>query len=366
MVLLMDRRMLNTACNVLLFSLAVTDMLTGLSLFFTPNYIIGPNAFSIPEGIAGDMFCRLIYSQCIVFTLGIVSVYTLTCMAVERWYAVSRPHKYKLVFSKNKKYIYVAIVWFLSCVLNSPHALEMELAINNSSQPECVWVTAVTNKQARQTVAFLEFLGKYFLPVSITCATFISLMMTVRKPNSVFLRRHGNAGVRLLRMCTFTAFILAFCWFPNQFYYLLFKFNVTQLNVPWHHVTVVLCMFNSCVNPWVYYATNKTYRRKLVSLLRKCFPKMGECEGTTSGSAGFDGSTATGKDIREVHTLSTARSSSCNLEKIKHFDNEAITHSQSDDLEVIELSKQQPLVKPEADCPQFGRVSSPSSEDNVK
>ena len=29
MVLLMDRRMLNTACNVLLFSLAVTDMLTG-------------------------------------------------------------------------------------------------------------------------------------------------------------------------------------------------------------------------------------------------------------------------------------------------------------------------------------------------
>lgn len=28
-VLLMDRKMLNTACNVLLFSLAITDMLTG-------------------------------------------------------------------------------------------------------------------------------------------------------------------------------------------------------------------------------------------------------------------------------------------------------------------------------------------------
>lgn len=29
-VLLMNRRMLNTACNILLFSLAVTDMLTGM------------------------------------------------------------------------------------------------------------------------------------------------------------------------------------------------------------------------------------------------------------------------------------------------------------------------------------------------
>lgn len=252
------------------------------------------------------------------------------------------------MFSKNKKYVYVGLVWVLSCLLNSPHALEMELSINNASQPECVWVTTITNQQTRYAVAVLEFLGKYFLPVLIACATFISLMMTVKKPNNLFLAHHGNAGVRLLRMCTFTAFVLAICWFPNQFYYLLFKFNLTYLNVPWHHGTVVLCMFNSCVNPWVYCVTNKTYRRKFVSLLLKCFPKMSEgVDATTTGSAAFK--TVTAKDA-------TLRSSaSCILEKINNYDNKAV--AKTDDLQIVELSHQKPLEdQPDT---QIGRICSP-------
>jgi len=256
--------------------------------------------------------------------------------------------RYKRVFSKNKKYIYVAFVWGLSCLLNSPHALEMELSVNNASQPQCVWVTTIPNQQTRYTVAVLEFLGKYFLPVFITCATFISLIITVRKPNNAFLLRHGNAGVRLLRMCTLTAFILAICWFPNQFYYLLFKFNLTYLNVPGHHATVVLCMFNSCVNPWVYCAINKSYRRKFVSLLMKCFPVFRDVDATTTGSAAMEGSTMT---VKNNNTLSTLRSSaSCILDKINHYDNKAAV--QSDHLEIIELTIQQPEPeKQESDPP---------------
>lgn len=253
--------------------------------------------------------------------------------------------RYKWVFSKNKKYFYVVFVWVLSCLLNSPHALEMELSVNNASKLECKWVTTIPNQQTRYTVAVLEFLGKYFLPVLITCATFISLMITVRKPNNAFLHRHGNAGVRLLRMCTFTAFVLASCWFPNQFYYLLFKFNLTQLNVPGHHATVVLCMFNSCVNPWVYCATNKSYRRKFVSLLLKCFPNLGVGDATTSASAAMEGSTAT---VKNTNTLSTLRSSaSCILEKVNNYDNQAVV--KTDHLDIIELSNQQPTDEDQQD-----------------
>lgn len=228
----------------------------------------------------------------------------------------------------------------------------MELSTaNNSSKPQCVWVTTITNQDTRYAVAVLEFLGKYFLPVFITCATFISLMLTVKKPNSLFLRHRGNAGVRLLRMCTFTAFVLAFCWFPNQLYYLLFKFHVTHLNVPGHHVTVVLCMFNSCVNPWVYCVTNKTYRRKFFSLFRKCFPQLGESETSTA----FEGSMPGG----ESKTLTMIRSSaSCVLENVKHFDNKGV--EESDDLEIIEVSKQKPLE--DRNEPQMGRICSPSND----
>ena len=64
---------------------------------------------------------------------------------------------------------------------------------------------------------------------------------------------------------------LAVCWIPNQFVYLLSKFNITQLDTPLHHATVVLAMFNSCVNPWIYGAANRNYRRKFIKIL--CFLK---------------------------------------------------------------------------------------------
>ncbi|EDO46909.1 predicted protein [Nematostella vectensis] len=296
-VLLRDKRLLNTACNVLLFSLALTDMCTGLSLFFTPAYVVAPQHFTVPLGVIGDFFCRIIFSQCLVFTLGIISVYTLTFMAVERWY--------KAMFAKNRKYLYVAMVWLWSCLLNAPHALEMELTTHNASEPTCEWVTAITNKNTRLVVAVGEFLLKFLLPVLVTCATFISLQMTVHKPGCQFLRRNGKAGMRLLRMCTFTAFALAACWAPNQLYYILFKFGHSQLNVPAHHVTVILCMFNSCINPWIYCATNRTYRKKFTALARAiCFrgPQV-NCDVTTSGSP-MEGSTGTGVQ-NKPETIST-------------------------------------------------------------
>lgn len=79
---------------------------------------------------------------------------------------------------------------------------------------------------------------------------------------------------RSLRMCAITGLFLALCWIPNQFVYMLSKFNITQLDTPLHHATVVLAMFNSCVNPWIYGATNRNYRKKITRII--CFWKKME------------------------------------------------------------------------------------------
>jgi len=78
----------------------------------------------------------------------------------------------------------------------------------------------------------------------------------------------------LLHMCATTGLFLALCWIPNQFVYMLSKFNITQLDTPLHHAIVVLAMFNSCVNPWIYGATNRNYRKKFTRIL--CFWKKME------------------------------------------------------------------------------------------
>ena len=201
-------------------------------------------------------------SYYLVFTLGIVSVYTITCLSLERWFAVARPAQYRAGFKSYRIYLMVLAVWLVSFLFNAPHLFEMKLAPNNS----CVWVS-LTEGNTRKAVAFIEFLGKFFIPLMITCLSFLSLWIKVRDSPALFQTNKGQAGIRLLRMCAIIAVVLALCWFPNQLYYLLFKFDVTQMDTPAHQVTVVLCMGNSTLNPFIYCATNPTYRKQFLHLI---------------------------------------------------------------------------------------------------
>lgn len=268
-VLLCNRVLLRTPYNVLILSLAVTDMTTGIGLMLTPPWIIGFKNFPIPGGIAGELFCRIVVSYYLVFTLGIVSVYTITCLSLERWFAVAKPAKYRAGFKNYRIYIMVSMVWLVSFLFNAPHLFEMRLAADST----CAWVT-LTEGKVRKAISFIEFLGKFFIPLLITCLSFLSLWIKVRDSPALFKTNKGKAGVRLLRMCAIIAVVLALCWFPNQIYYLLFKFDITEMDTPAHQFTVVLCMGNSTLNPFIYCATNSTYRKKFfqfIGLEKKTF-----------------------------------------------------------------------------------------------
>ena len=237
-------------------------------MLITPVYVIGADSIPVPDGPLGQLFCRVIFSQYLVFTLGIVSVYTVTCMAIDRWFAVARATKYKTTFTRRRVNLIVALVWMLSTLLNTPHLLEMK-AITTNGTSACVWVV-LTEGTTRKVVAILEFLGKFFLPVLVTFLTFLSLNSHVKASPALFRTNRGKIGLRLLRMCMFTALVLALCWLPNQVYYLLFKYDVTQLDTPMHHFTVALSMFNSSLNPWICCISNKLYRRHFVKLMCPC------------------------------------------------------------------------------------------------
>ena len=174
---------------------------------------------------------------------------------------MAKPAKYRAGFKSYRIYLMVTVVWVVSFLFNAPHLFEMELGPND----ECVW-TAVTEGSTRKAVALVEFLGKFFIPLLITCFSFLSLWRKVRDSPALFQTNKGKAGVRLLRMCALIAIVLAICWFPNQVYYLLFKFDITKMDTAIHQVTVVLCMGNSTLNPFIYCATNSVYRKQFLRL----------------------------------------------------------------------------------------------------
>ncbi|KAJ7330185.1 hypothetical protein OS493_022705 [Desmophyllum pertusum] len=55
-VLLRKPSMLKKSHNILLFSLAVVDLLTGVFLVATPGYAIPKSAYPVPPGLGGEIF----------------------------------------------------------------------------------------------------------------------------------------------------------------------------------------------------------------------------------------------------------------------------------------------------------------------
>ena len=243
------------------------------------------DALPVPGGVLGEIFCRVLFSQYLVFTLGIVSVYTVAFLALERWFAVARPTTYKSTCTRRRVLVSVVLVWFVSVLLNTPHLLEIKRNTDKDGRNTCQWFSLISSKAGRKTVALFEFLFKYFIPLFLTFATFFSLRLITQTSMALSQTNQGKSGKRLLRMSIITAAVLGMCWFPNQLYYLLFKYEVknTQLGTPVHYFTVTLCMLNSCVNPWIYCVTNKSYRRQFAKVL---FPrKQNEVRSWTSNTA---------------------------------------------------------------------------------
>ena len=162
----------------------------------------------------------------------------------------------------------------LCCALNWQALVEKKLVMEDGT-PSCVWITLIENKFLSKifTVVYVAF--TFFIPLFISMFTFFHTHRVMRRSRDRLARSNNTKFFKsLLRMYAITCLFLALCWIPNQFVYVLSKFNITQLDTPLHHATVVLAMFNSCVNPWIYGVTNRNYRNKFTRIL--CFWKKGE------------------------------------------------------------------------------------------
>ena len=80
-------------------NLAVADMT--LATFFMPQYIF-IHTFTHPDGVTGDVLCRLLTGGSLAWVGGATSVFTLVTIAIERYYAVMRPYGRKLTDGKVK------------------------------------------------------------------------------------------------------------------------------------------------------------------------------------------------------------------------------------------------------------------------
>ena len=229
----------------------------------TPNYLVALSSYQAPGGLPGVIFCKVIGSQYFVFLLGKVSCLTVTCLALERWYSVVKPVKYRLKFKRGRVYVYLVIIWITCLLLHSLIPFQMTLDEKNL---RCVWITSNLPKEL--TVMTLTIVT-FFVPNAITWVTYLHISFALK--TSTAINKHNARFTRtrfkLLRMCIMVALLLTICWFPNQLYFALSSYDIVRLESPFHHFTIVLAMFNSCTNPVIYCSTNREFRKGFLMLL---------------------------------------------------------------------------------------------------
>ena len=239
--------------------------LTGVLLHLTPGYVRSVSSFPVPSGLAGEIFCRLFGSRYLLFTVGKVSILNVTCLAIERWYCIFRPLTYKLHFTRKRLLLYILAIWVGACLLQIYKFFEWKL-----SAGKCSSVNAPYREQGTQAMIIISTLVSFYIPCFIAWATFAHIALLFK--TSLIARCYGERQraqqKALLRMCGVTSLVLTLCWFPNQTIYILSPFHITKIGSELHMTGGIFAMFNSCVNPLIYWATNKEYRDELFELFK--------------------------------------------------------------------------------------------------
>lgn len=192
---------------------------------------------------------------------------------MERWFAVFRPLRYRTTFRPQKVQKYLLAVWISSFVVNSTHIIETKYTLHgDNTTRRCTFHTRVAGMEARAVIGVVEICIKFLIPATILLVSFTRLYRFLKDTALLTTTRRSSylALTRVTHMAAITSLVMLLCWFPNQLFYLLFKLSVVLLNTPWHRATVILCMFNSCLNPCIFLLSNKIYRKKAKELLPIC------------------------------------------------------------------------------------------------
>ena len=235
--MLLNRRM-RTIPNMFVASLALSDLLIG---------VLGAGPSALPVLVTSsdpfnDTFCQ--FQGYIAITLAVASIHTLVLMAVNRYYRIVKPAKYRRYFTKKKTTIMVFHSFKLFCV------------------PKIIAVPGISG-----TVC-----------LGISCAIilycYFRIFKTVRHHNNNF-RLPGNPvntinveEVKVERTLFITVLFFILCWAPIMVIDLVDTIHERWIFPREAYVAYsFLAVFCSALNPLIYCVLNKSFRKDYLKVL---------------------------------------------------------------------------------------------------
>ncbi|KYO19755.1 hypothetical protein Y1Q_0021029 [Alligator mississippiensis] len=194
-----------------------------------------------------------------------LSVYTLTVITLERWYAITfamRPdRKIRLRYA-----LVVMLGGWLSCFIL---ALLPMFGVSSYTKVSICLPMDIGTPLAEAYVVFVLMLN--IIAFIIICACYIKIYITVRNPHY----KSGDKDTKIAKRMAVLIFTDFLCMAPISFYALSAIMNKPLITVSNSKILLVLFYpLNSCANPFLYAIFTKAFRRDVFILLSK----FGICE----------------------------------------------------------------------------------------
>ncbi|XP_002731650.2 QRFP-like peptide receptor [Saccoglossus kowalevskii] len=262
---------IRTIINCFLVNLAVCDLIVVLVCMpITLGNVI------YQEWIYGEVLCKL--TPCVQGMSVSSSVFILTAVSLNRFYAIHSPLKAKVLYTRRRVRILIIIIWIISLILMIPI-----LIVNRLVTQEFFGVVKVTSCQEEWGSMYLKhaynmslFLIQFALPMLFMFVAYAMIFKALTN-NSVELGKSANPDKQLearnksrskvIKLLIIVVLLFAISWFP---------YHVATIWTDYHPVDEAMKLFpfvqwlglcSSSLNPICYCFLSHTYRKSFKASL---------------------------------------------------------------------------------------------------
>ncbi|XP_071394400.1 trace amine-associated receptor 13c-like [Centroberyx affinis] len=266
-------RQLHTPTNVLLLSLAVSDLLVGL--------LVMPVVISSLHSCwyLGDLICALF--QFVSFILTSASVGNMVLISVDRYTAICYPLRYSSMITNSRVKICVSLCWmcsiFFNCLILKDHLSQPD--VFHSCYKECVVFMTYVSAAVDLILTFIcpvtviVFLYMRVFVVAVSQARVMRSQIAAVKRSTVtgFVKK---SEIRAARTLGIVLLVFLLCLLP----YYCPSITGQDTSTTASSAAIWLFYFNSCVNPLIYALFYPWFRYAIKLIINLQILQPGSCE----------------------------------------------------------------------------------------
>uniref|UniRef100_A0ACB8F9E9 Uncharacterized protein n=1 Tax=Sphaerodactylus townsendi TaxID=933632 RepID=A0ACB8F9E9_9SAUR len=256
---------MHNVTNFLVGNLAFSDMLMCATCVpLTLAYALEPRGW-----VYGRFMCYFVFLMQPVTVF--VSIFTLTVIAVDRYYAMIYPFRRRLTI-KICAYT-LAAIWLLSGMLAAPaliHTYHTEFPELDLAICEEFWFHMKTDHLA---YAYSTFILTYVLPLMVISVSYLRVSIKLKNrvvPGSVTqsqVERDRTRRRKTFRLLVLVVVAFGVCWLPLYLFNIIKDIDIKLIDKKYFNLIQLMChwfaMMSACTNAFLYAWLHDNFREEL-------------------------------------------------------------------------------------------------------